>query len=152
MENIVHRPRCAGEATVIGVGVIVERDGRYLLGLRRSRLGRGTWGFPGGHLEVAEDPLQCAARELFEETGLRLTEPRQAGWFCHGGGDTFYVTLYVEGIVDGEPMLREPDKCERWAWHGADDLPQPLFMPSAGYFGLQRRQSAAVATRLPAPR
>ena len=31
----------------------------------------GHWGFPKGHLEPGETPVQAAGRELAEETGLR---------------------------------------------------------------------------------
>ena len=41
---------------------------------------RGSWWFtPGGGLEPDEDPAAGAARELFEETGLRLDAGNLAG-------------------------------------------------------------------------
>jgi 8-oxo-dGTP diphosphatase len=32
----------------------------------------GAWGFPGGGIEVDEQPIDAAVRETFEETGLRI--------------------------------------------------------------------------------
>ena len=59
----------------IGVGVIVRRHGRYLLGLRTgTERGQSTWSTPGGSVAPAETVLACAARELQEETGLRAKE------------------------------------------------------------------------------
>jgi 8-oxo-dGTP diphosphatase len=55
----------------VGVGVIIVRDGKILLGLRRSH-GAGTWALPGGHLEWGETVESCARREVKEETGLYL--------------------------------------------------------------------------------
>ena len=40
-----------------------------------------TWEFPGGVLELAEDPAQAAARELEEESGYRVGEVVPAGRF-----------------------------------------------------------------------
>ena len=45
-----------------------------MLLIRHLRL--GVWLPPGGELEAGETPLEAAARELFEETGLRGDFPR----------------------------------------------------------------------------
>ena len=39
---------------MIGVGVIVLRGGRVLLGRRRGSHGADSWALPGGHLEEGE--------------------------------------------------------------------------------------------------
>jgi 8-oxo-dGTP diphosphatase len=36
----------------------------------------GHWGLPGGGVEEGEDPVQAVHREVWEETGQRLTEVR----------------------------------------------------------------------------
>ncbi len=33
----------------------------------------GHWGFPKGHVEAGESETETAVREVFEETGLRIT-------------------------------------------------------------------------------
>ncbi|HLO74891.1 MAG TPA: NUDIX hydrolase [Magnetospirillum sp.] len=50
---------------------MVARDGRALLARRGKDGGTDPWGFPGGMIELGETVLEAAARELFEETGIR---------------------------------------------------------------------------------
>lgn len=129
-----HRP-------FVGVAVIVVRRDKLLLGLRRSSHGAGTWQFPGGHLEYGESVEGCAEREVLEETGLSITAIRRGPW----SNDVFevegkhYVTLFMLAeSAEGEPEVREPQKCDRWEWFAWDALPEPLFLPilhlrEAGY-------------------
>ncbi len=56
--------------------LLLDARERVLLlhGYDPGDLPRGSWWFtPGGGLEPDEEPAVAAARELFEETGLRLT-------------------------------------------------------------------------------
>jgi mutator protein MutT len=50
----------------VRVGVIVRRGGKILMAKRAGSHGAGSWSFPGGHVEMGEDPTQTAARELQE--------------------------------------------------------------------------------------
>lgn len=55
-----------------GAGVLAVQDGRMCLVRQyRAAIGRMTLEIPAGKLEPGEDPSECAARELQEETGLR---------------------------------------------------------------------------------
>ncbi|HDP73877.1 MAG TPA: NUDIX domain-containing protein [Candidatus Woesearchaeota archaeon] len=115
-----------------GVGVIVVKDRKVLLGKRKNAHGEGCWSFPGGHLELYEDVEECAAREVMEETGISIKNSRKAAFT----NDIFekeqkhYVTLFiVSDFASGEVFVKEPDKCEKWEWFHWDDLPEPLFIP-----------------------
>ena len=46
----------------VGVGVVIMRNGKILLGERIGSHGANTWATPGGHLEVGESIEACAAR------------------------------------------------------------------------------------------
>ncbi len=117
---------------LVGVGVIIRRDGKVLLGKRKGSHGASTWGLPGGHLEAGETVEDCAIREAAEETGLQIVRTVNAGF----ANDIFeaenkhYVTLFVEAIdPGGTPELLEPDKCESWEWFSPSQLPEDLFIP-----------------------
>jgi ADP-ribose pyrophosphatase YjhB (NUDIX family)/ribosomal protein S18 acetylase RimI-like enzyme len=129
-------------AVQVGIGVIVVRGGRVLLGRRRGAHGAGNWALPGGHLEFGESPEACAARELAEETGLRASAWRRAPYTADVIADAVaaakpepgrhYITLFMlaDGVT-GDPQRLEPQKCDGWSWHDWDALPEPLFAPLA---------------------
>ncbi len=116
----------------VGVGVFVIRDGKILFGKRKGAHGTGTWAPPGGKLDPGETVEDCAVREVLEETGLNVANPRKALVYTD---DHFkdqgkqFITVYVlADYVSGEAQIIEPDKAEQWEWFGWDDLPQPLFL------------------------
>jgi 8-oxo-dGTP diphosphatase len=120
--------------TQVGVGVLVLRRGRVLLGQRLGSHGAQSWAPPGGHLEFGESVDACARREVMEETGLTLgalvSGPYTVDAFPEVG--RHYVTLFVVALESfGEPERREPAKCAGWAWYPWDALPAPLFAPLA---------------------
>ena len=124
MTDIIERPK-------VGVGVIIMKDGKFLLGKRKNAHGEGSWAFPGGHLEFNETPEQCAIRETEEETGLILDNIVQVEFT----NDIFekenkhYITLFVLAKeFKGDVKIMEPNKCEKWEWFSWDDLPNPLFL------------------------
>lgn len=57
--------------TSVSACVLIEREDGKLLGVSR-RDNHADWGLPGGKMEDVDrgDPRRCAARELYEETGI----------------------------------------------------------------------------------
>lgn len=119
----------------VGVGVLVlDGEGRVLLGKRKSKLGESTYSLPGGHLEFGETPGECARRELLEETSLMVGETEVISVTNDIAYGKHYVTLGVlVKNYEGVPRVCEPDKCEGWDWYPFDRLPEPLFAASAAF-------------------
>jgi ADP-ribose pyrophosphatase len=57
---------------VLGVSVLVQREGKVLLVQRGRPPAAGYWAFPGGRVELGEKLAEAAAREVQEETGLQV--------------------------------------------------------------------------------
>jgi MOSC domain-containing protein YiiM len=123
----------------IGVGVVVKRGGRYLLGLRKkTERGAWTWSTPGGSVAPTETVLACAVRELREEMGLRTERARvifQIRNRLEDGRQWQSVFVAVDVAGDAEPELRESQKCGGWGWFEHRALPSPLFAPVAAMLG-----------------
>lgn len=99
----------------------------FLVGKRVGSHGSGTYALPGGHLEFGETPEECAAREVLEETGLKVSGIRYltaTNDYMPAEGK-HYITLFVvcarENDSD-EPKLLEPQKCAGWEWATWEEL------------------------------
>ena len=120
----------------IGVAVLVWRGDYLLLGQRTGSRAEHEWQFPGGHLEPGETVLECAAREVLEETGLKIVRAEHADFSneTFTAGERDYVTLFVSATAPpAEPRVMEPDKCLSWQWFPYDQLPSPLFAPITNF-------------------
>ena len=115
----------------VGIGVIVVRDGKVLVGQRISEHAHGTWSMPGGKQEAGETAEEAGARELREETGLAAAAVTKAPVYTdsiYQDEGRHYVALYVlADVPSGEPTVTEPDKFAEWRWVSWDALPQPRF-------------------------
>lgn len=113
----------------VGVGVMILKDGKILLGKRKCSHGEGEYAFPGGHLEYIESFADCARREVSEECGIAIENIR----FQYLANVTKYAPKHYThiGLVadwkNGEAKVLEPDKSESWDWYDIDKLPQPMF-------------------------
>jgi len=124
----------------VGFGVIIVRNGKVLLGKRHedpakasSMLnGAGKWTMPGGKLHFGESFEEGAKRETMEETGIKLNDVKV---ICVNNDiveTAHFVTigLYSENF-ENDAKVMEPDEITEWKWFGLDELPSPLYFPSA---------------------
>ncbi|MDD2680861.1 MAG: NUDIX domain-containing protein [Patescibacteria group bacterium] len=117
---------------LVGVGVMVKNSQQQILiGLRKSLYGKGTWSFPGGHLEFGETMTEAAIRETEEETGLVVSNLELVSLADEMGSldkGKHYVNVgFLAHSSSGEPQIAEPEKWEKWDWFDIHNLPSPLF-------------------------
>ena len=120
------------EKPKVGIGVIiVNEDSHILIGKRKG--GHAPYhSIPGGHLEAGESFEEAAIREIKEETGITIHNPRvicitnNLETYLNEGKHYISIALVADGF-DGSPVVMEPDKCEGWQWVDPTRLPQPHF-------------------------
>ena len=123
----------------LGVGVMILKDNKVLLGLRNpnkikasSELqGQGTWTMPGGKVEFMEKLVDAAKRELEEETSLKATNLELLCVSDDMTDTAHYVTVgFIVKEFTGEVKTMEPETIMEWKWFDLNDLPTNLYNPS----------------------
>lgn len=124
----------------VGIGIMLLKGNKVLLGKRHedpekaSSLlkGAGTWTMPGGKLHFGETFEQGATREVLEETGINLKEVKV---ICINNDKITNVHFVTIGLLsenfEKEAEVKEPEEITEWKWFDLEDLPSPLYFPSA---------------------
>ena len=116
----------------IGVGAMIVRDERVLMGRRMSGQRPGWYGWIGGKLEFGETLQQCARREAREEAGIEIANLRLLCISSIIVEDQHWIDIeFLADIAAGEPRAAAPDELIDWAWYPLDQLPGPIFEPAA---------------------
>jgi 8-oxo-dGTP diphosphatase len=108
------------------VGAIVrDSAGRLLLIRRGTEPGRGLWSIPGGRIEPGESAASAAAREVLEETGLRVEIGDPVGVVERDGpgGVTYVIEDFHAVLAPGATTApRAGDDADEAAWFTADQV------------------------------
>jgi 8-oxo-dGTP diphosphatase len=126
-------PECP--APHVGVGLALSNSkGELLFGLRKGGLMAGSWAFPGGKVDIPEDPDDTAIRECVEETGIPMesignlmlthvsTNELDGQWYV-----TIFFSAHYYPRADAKgPLVMEPDACAEWRWFARKDIPEQL--------------------------
>jgi ADP-ribose pyrophosphatase YjhB (NUDIX family) len=89
-----------------------DTQGRLLLVQRANEPGRGRWSIPGGRVEAGESDAAALARELLEETGLRVAIGRLAGMVTRPAASGLYEIYDYECQVTGGELVAGDDAAE----------------------------------------
>jgi 8-oxo-dGTP pyrophosphatase MutT (NUDIX family) len=122
------KPRYTVGAVIMVFDADADEPGRLLV--LRQPPGTG-WGLPAGLMDRGENPPQAAVRELFEETGIRVSltdlRPASPNALINEGWVDVVFQVSVPGdtplTVDGAEVLEA-------AFHPVNALP-PLTLPTS---------------------
>ena len=123
----------SGRVWCVGA-VIKDRGNRLLLIKRGHEPGAGLWSLPGGRIEPGETDQEAVAREILEETGLRV-ECRDllAVVELPGLGGAVIVVSDYRAVVTGGDLV-PGDDADDARWVSAAELDAlPLTGGLAGY-------------------
>ena len=109
----------------VTAATVVERGGKVLMVRRGLEPGLGLWSLPGGYVDRGEELGRAAAREVMEETGLRVKVTGLLGVYSQQGDPVILVT-YDSEVLGGSP--RPGPEVMELDFFPLDELP-PLAFP-----------------------
>src|SRR5262245_39606752 len=97
----------------------VQKNGKTLMLHRHKKVGKiydDKWNGLGGKMEPGETPEECVIREVREESGLRIRDPKLKGILtfpAFDGVDDWLVFVYTADKFSGKPfkISREGELC-----------------------------------------
>ena len=107
----------------------IERGGCYLMLHRVKKqhdVNEGKWIGVGGKLETDESPEECIAREVMEETGLKVTNAKYLfslpNVYRYSGLDVQTLDLFFACEVEDQDQLQAMDDAAECLWLKPEDI------------------------------
>lgn len=103
----------------------------------KAKFAQGMWDLPVGKNEPGEPITQTAVRELFEETGLKVTtDDLRLAHVIHGARGVeapngFLTVVFAAHRWSGILTNGEPEKHSQVAWWGAGKIPEDFVSTTA---------------------
>jgi 8-oxo-dGTP diphosphatase len=102
----------------LAVSAAIFRDGKVLLVRRARSPARGFYSLPGGRVEFGESLHTALAREVDEETGLRIDIVGLAGWRevlpAAAGSGHYVIMSFAARWTAREVMLNDEHDDFKW--------------------------------------
>ena len=137
MRGGLPRPTCASCGFVhfrnpaVGVAVVLlDDDGRILMGRRSAGGNVGEWCIPCGYVEWGEDIRDAARREFAEETGIdvEIDEVCAVHSNFHNASSLTVGVWFYAKPSSGQPTAS--DDLDQVDWFLPSDPPEPLAFPT----------------------
>ena len=112
------------EVELTNMCMVCDGKGNVLVQNKKGDRTWHGWNFPGGHVEQGEFVTPSVIREVREETGLTIENPKLCGikeFQKEQDGKRFIVFLYVASRFSGE--LRSSDEGDVF-WYPLSELKQ----------------------------
>lgn len=110
------------EVELTNMCMVCDGKGNVLVQNKKGDRTWHGWNFPGGHVEQGEFVTPSVVREIREETGLTIENPKLCGikeFHKEQDGKRFIVFLYVASRFSGE--LRSSDEGDVF-WYPLSEL------------------------------
>ncbi|CRK92973.1 CLUMA_CG006562, isoform A [Clunio marinus] len=105
--------------------ILLTPDMKHCL-LVQSFFAKNSWSFPKGKVNENEDPVKCAIREVYEETGFDCSNLINPNDFVEGQTSNYqYTRLYIVKNVpiDTKFCPRTRNEIKDCSWFAIDQLP-----------------------------
>jgi 8-oxo-dGTP diphosphatase len=130
--SVVARPRTGPRVDCVG-GVVRDGAGRLLLVRRGHEPAKGTWSVPGGRVEAGESDAEATARELLEETALRVDVGDLVGTVERAAptGGVYVIRDYLCTPAEGADLtaVRAGDDADDAAWFTPEEVTRLVTSP-----------------------
>jgi 8-oxo-dGTP diphosphatase len=106
-------------------GVVKDANARLLLVKRGKEPAKGRWSVPGGRVEAGESDAEATAREVLEETGVRVRVGDLVGTVERDapGGGVYLIRDYAcVAHADDVGSVQAGDDADDAAWFTPDEV------------------------------
>ena len=127
------KPDCFAPHVEVAAAYISSKGRILLLQNSPHKSEAGAWGVPAGKLEEGETPLQAVKRELFEETGINLSEEAffSCGTLYISKPEVNYVYYLFGAMLNTEPLVQFCAEHSAYQWVSKEEAEQLTLMKGA---------------------